>query len=60
MKNFDKWNEEKKKIDSLKYENFYVNVREKVMDKKRFTDKIWYVGKNEFDEIKEKLRDFLL
>ena len=28
MKNFDKWNEEKKKIDSLKYENFYVNVRE--------------------------------
>jgi len=30
------------------------------MDKKRFTDKIWYVKSEEFKIIKEKLKEFLL
>lgn len=82
MEKFNKWSEEKQKLDKLNYDNFFyyklsaANFNEenkkhenssycilsqvRVMDKKRFTDKIWYIKNNEFIKIKEKLKEFLL
>ena len=51
------FNEENKKYADSSY---CILSQVKVMDKKRFTQKIWYIEKNEFATIKEKLRKFLL
>lgn len=52
-----KFNEEHKKYQDSSY---CILSQVKVMDKKRFTDKMWYISKEEFFIIKEKLRKFLL
>jgi len=49
--------EEKKKYEDSSY---CILSQVRVMDKRRFTDKIWYISKDEFIEIKKILRDFLL
>jgi len=51
------FNEENKKYENSSY---CILSQVRVMDKKRFTQKIWYIKNNEFRKIKEKLRDFLL
>jgi len=55
--NSPKFNEENKKHENSSY---CILSQVKVMDKKRFTDKIWYVKNDEFIVIKEKLKEFLL
>jgi len=52
-----KFNEENKKHENSSY---CILSQVKVMDKKRFSDKIWYIKNNEFKIIKEKLKEFLL
>jgi hypothetical protein len=52
-----KFNDENKKYKDSSY---CILSQVKVMDKKRFTDKIWYVKSEEFKIIKEKLKEFLL
>ncbi len=51
------FNEENQKYKDSSYA---ILSQVKVMDKKRFTDKIWYIKNSEFKIIKQKLRDFLL
>ena len=48
--------------DNKKYENssYCILSQVKVMDKKRFSEKMWYIKNSEFKIIKEKLREFLL
>ena len=48
--------------DKKKYENnsYCILSQIKVMDKKRFVNKIWYISKNEFENVRKILRDFLL
>jgi len=52
-----KFNENNKKYENSSY---CILSQVKVMDKKRFTEKMWYLGKEEFDILKEKLKEFLL
>lgn len=52
-----KFNEENKKHENSSY---CILSQVKVMDKKRFTDKIGYIKSDEFKIIKEKLKEFLL
>jgi len=55
--NSPKFNEENKKHKNSSY---CILSQVKVMDKKRFTDKIGYIKSDEFKIIKEKLKEFLL
>jgi hypothetical protein len=52
-----RFNEENKKYENSSY---CILSQVKVMDKKRFTQKIWYIKNEEFDMLKEKLKEFLL
>jgi len=47
--------------NNQKYKNssFLILSQVRVMDKKRFTENMGYVDKNEFEKIKEKLKTFL-
>jgi len=48
--------------DNKKHQNssYCILSQVRVMDKKRFTEKNWYIKNDEFRKIKEKLREFLL
>lgn len=43
-----------------KDESFCILSQVKIIDKKRFTEHIWYIWEIEFEEVKEKLRDLIL
>ena len=49
-----------KNNQKYKYKSFCILSQVKIMDKKRFTEKMWYVWRNEFEVIKEKLKELLL
>jgi len=51
------FNEENKKYENSSY---CILSQVRIMDKKRFTEKMWYIKNSEFKILKEKLRDFLL
>lgn len=51
---FNIWNNEKHNLDKLNYDDFYINPRDIC-----FT-KMWYLKKEEFIQLKEKLKEFLL
>ena len=48
--------------NNLKYKesSYCILSQVKVMDKKRFTESMWYISENEFLEIKKKLKAILL
>lgn len=47
--------------NNKKYENnsYCILSQVRVMDKKRFTEKIWFIEEDEFIKVKEKLKKFL-
>lgn len=50
------FNESNKKYEGSSY---CILSQVKVIDKKRFTEKMWYIWKEEFVELKERLKKFL-
>lgn len=51
-----KYNEDNQKYSDSSY---CILSQVKVMDKRRFTEKMWYLPKQEFEELQKKLKKFL-